>query len=109
MANGLAMDRQKFIETYCRLVDIGQMKMVSLLEKDNYDCIFLTDKGCMVYPYRPVQCSTYPFWANVLENRETWEEEGRHCPGINKGAIHSRKEIEKCLEDRLSNSPVVLI
>ncbi|MGX8685766.1 MAG: YkgJ family cysteine cluster protein [Spirochaetales bacterium] len=109
MADGLSMERQAFIDTYCRIVDMGQMKMISLLEKENYDCIFLTDKGCKVYPYRPVQCATYPFWAHILENKDAWNEEAKTCPGMNKGQLHSKEEIDKILETRLSNTPVVLI
>ena len=38
LSDGLSMDRQSFIDTYCRVVDMGAFKMISLLEKDNYDC-----------------------------------------------------------------------
>ena len=43
LSDGLSMDRQSFIDTYCRVVDMGAFKMISLLEKDNYDCIFLQE------------------------------------------------------------------
>ena len=75
MASGLGLDVKTFTDTYCRIVDMGLFKMVSLLEKENNDCIFLKDGKCRVYDCRPVQCSTYPFWAHVLESRETWDEE----------------------------------
>ncbi len=109
LSDGLSMDRQTFIDTYCRLVDMGAFKMVSLLEKENYDCIFLTDGGCKVYPYRPRQCETYPFWAHVLEDEETWKNEGKSCPGIGKGKLYTKKEIEAKIANRVGNEPVIII
>ena len=109
MADCLSLDREKFIDTYCRYVDMGNMKMISLKEKKNYDCIFLNEKGCAVYQYRPVQCATYPFWSHILESPHSWKEEGNFCPGINKGELHSKEEIENALATRLSNNPVVIL
>ena len=109
LSDGLSMDRQSFIDTYCRVVDMGAFKMISLLEKDNYDCIFLQEGGCKVYPYRPKQCETYPFWAHVLEDRQSWDEEGKSCPGINNGRLYTKKEIEAKLDQRLGNEPVMIL
>jgi len=89
---------EKFIDTYCRYVDMGAFKMLSLKEKENYDCIFLCEKGCTMYKARPRQCMTYPFWAHVLESEETWNEEAKACPGIGKGRLYTKKEIEEKLQ-----------
>ena len=41
-------------------------------------CVFLQDdKKCRIYEARPVQCSTYPFWTNVMESEAAWDEEVR--------------------------------
>jgi Fe-S-cluster containining protein len=41
-------------------------------------CIFLdTNNQCQIYPVRPIQCSTYPFWSNILENEFNWNDEVR--------------------------------
>ena len=88
---------------------MGAFKMVSLLEKDNYDCIFLKEGGCMVYPYRPKQCETYPFWAHVLEDSDSWNREGKSCPGINKGRLYTKREIESKLDDRVGNDPIMIL
>jgi Fe-S-cluster containining protein len=42
-------------------------------------CIFLDQETnfCQIYPVRPIQCSTYPFWSNVLENEYNWNAEVR--------------------------------
>ncbi|MCR5761560.1 MAG: YkgJ family cysteine cluster protein [Sphaerochaetaceae bacterium] len=108
MSEGLGLTREKFIDTYCRYVDMGAFYMVSLLEKENYDCIFLTEKGCKAYEYRPTQCRTYPFWAHIMESRETWDEEAKSCPGMNKGQLHSKNEINRALDSRLKSEPLVI-
>lgn len=46
------------------------------------DCVFLRDKLCTIYPARPVQCSTYPWWPELMTAR-AWAEEAAHCEGIN--------------------------
>jgi len=72
----------------------------SLIERaDNKDCIFLEadDQGnrkCRIYPVRPRQCRTWPFWGCNLAHPDDWAEAGLRCPGINRGKIHSYDEIE---------------
>jgi len=55
-----------FALTYCKPVDIGLATTLSLKEKHNHDCIFLESTGCRVYPARPAQCRTYPFWEQKI-------------------------------------------
>src|ERR1700682_4134650 len=45
----------------------------SLREKANGDCIFY-DKtaGCTIYPVRPRQCRTWPFWESNVRTPEDW-------------------------------------
>ena len=81
--------------------------MVSLKEKDNYDCIFLGENGCSIYEGRPLQCRTYPFWPSIVESRENWESEKRSCPGIGKGPIINKDTIEELLEKGRENIPYV--
>ncbi len=68
---------------------------VALRDKRNRDCLFYNAKtGCTVYPVRPRQCDTYPFWRANLIDRETWSEEGRSCPGLGDGPLCSRETID---------------
>lgn len=39
-------------------------------------CHYLRDGKCSIYPVRPSQCRTFPFWSH-LKNKDI-----RHCPGI---------------------------
>lgn len=59
----------------------------SLRWKDDR-CVFLDgDKRCRIYPVRPVQCRTYPFWPELVESKIAWRAEARRCEGINRGGI----------------------
>jgi len=98
---------KQFVTDYCVKVPMGSLHYLSLKERENHDCIFLKEHGCSVYQSRPVQCSTYPFWSHVLSSRQTWEEEKRWCPGIGKGDIHSKEEIEEQLSLRTTNQPLI--
>jgi Fe-S-cluster containining protein len=73
---------------------------ISLIEKRNGDCIFYDNKLCRIYPVRPAQCSTYPFWRDVVHSPCTWERETASCEGINKGRTHTEEEILELLQQR---------
>ncbi len=90
----------EFYAEYCRTVDTGLGMALSLREKPGYDCVFWGEGGCSIYEDRPVQCSTYPFWASILESRARWEEEGAYCPGIGRGELRSGASIEERLRER---------
>lgn len=58
------------------------------LRSEHERCVFLTDAGrCRIYPVRPVQCCTYPFWPEVLKTAKAWQREAGRCEGINRGAV----------------------
>lgn len=51
-------------------------------------CVFLaTDNRCRIYPVRPLQCRTYPFWPEVMRSRAAWRGEAARCEGIDRGAV----------------------
>jgi len=68
----------------------------SLVEKSNGDCIFYDrQKGCTIYPVRPRQCRTWPFWESNLESPEAWQKTCEVCPGSgsDKGELIPVEEI----------------
>ena len=75
----LNLTREEFLKKYTRLVN-GDY---SLLERPNYDCIFLKENKCTLYQARPSQCRRFPFWSENLESKEAWEETAKSCEGIN--------------------------
>ncbi|OQY33701.1 MAG: hypothetical protein B6241_07290 [Spirochaetaceae bacterium 4572_59] len=94
----LSLPEEEFLKKYCRIVDVGFFKKVSLQEKSNYDCIFWQDGvGCAIYEARPLQCRSYPFWPAIMDSEESWVEEAKQCPGMNRGEVHSEKAIESWL------------
>lgn len=100
LARATHLARETCVQEYCREVEIGGVKRLSLKEKPNYDCIFWVEAGCEVYAHRPIQCRSFPFWSSNLISRATWEEVGQMCPGTDKGALHSRDEIDDWLQQR---------
>ncbi len=101
------LSRTDFLARYCREVPVGEGLMISLKEKPNYDCIFW-DGGCTVYPHRPLQCQSYPFWDPNLTSRQAWSTLKGRCPGVGQGKLHSLEEIESWLAARSEDPPVVL-
>ncbi|MCC6127248.1 MAG: YkgJ family cysteine cluster protein [Pirellulales bacterium] len=98
MAAHLKMDAAKFERKYVRLVGIRK----SLIELANGDCVFFDNqnRGCKIYPVRPRQCRTWPFWDSNLKSPESWEETAAHCPGCNQGPLIPREEIELFRQSR---------
>ena len=72
----------------------------SLVEKTNGDCVFLVPagnghRGCSIYPVRPLQCRTWPFWDVNLKTPRAWAEAADNtCPGMNNGQHHDFVAIE---------------
>lgn len=93
LSQGLSLDRDAFIDAYCKTVNLGLVRRISLKEQENFDCVFFTEGRCSVYPFRPLQCRSYPFWPSVVDSRESWENEASHCPGINIGRRHSNETV----------------
>lgn len=71
-------------------------KRVSLTEHANGDCTFFDPqtRRCNIYPVRPVQCRTWPFWTSNLESPDTWKALHPECPGVGNGDFVSLDEIE---------------
>jgi len=68
---------------------------VVLRDRRNQDCLFYDrGSGCTVYAARPRQCRSYPFWRGHLVDREAWEAEAGHCPGLGDGPLYAREVIE---------------
>ncbi|MHC4288446.1 MAG: YkgJ family cysteine cluster protein [Planctomycetota bacterium] len=74
-------------------------------DKHTKDCIFLTAekdgcRGCAIYPVRPNQCRTWPFWSFNLHTTDQWNMAAVRCPGINRGKFYSFEEIETIMKQK---------
>ncbi len=104
----LGIGTDEFIGIYCRRIDYGTYFLLSLKERDDYSCIFLDGTGCTIYPARPLQCSTYPFWRGLADDPEAIKAEMRNCPGIGKGRLYTDEEIRGLVALNDSSKPLVL-
>lgn len=91
IAAHLGLSRKEFLARHC--VRDGD---AVTLRTDSPACAFLgPDQRCTIYPVRPMQCRTWPFWRENLE-KAVWDEEVRaDCPGAGHGELRSAKEIER--------------
>lgn len=81
MAAFLELTIEEFATMYLKKVG----HRYSIIEKQigiaDYACIFFDEakRRCSIYPVRPRQCRTFPFW-ETLKNSS--EEVKKECPGI---------------------------
>ncbi len=50
-------------------------------------CLFHEEGRCRIHPIKPVQCRVFPFWPEIIETAEAWNETATRCPGMNKGPL----------------------
>jgi uncharacterized protein len=84
----LGMDREGFIDRFC----YPFKDSYSLGEDCRGRCLFF-DNGCTIYPVRPMQCRTFPFWFSNVRSQARWCQIQQQCPGIGTGPCYSRDQI----------------
>lgn len=60
---------------------------------DSAPCGFLSEAGCRIYPVRPSQCETFPFWPENMTDSDAWDTVRKMCPGIDRGRLYTVDEI----------------
>ncbi len=91
------LDPEQFRSVYTRRLRGGDL---SLRERSDGTCILYgAERGCTVYPDRPRQCRTWPFWRAVVHSPERWAEEALGCPGMGRGGLHAAEQIAHALAD----------
>ena len=121
LAEYLKITPEQALAKYCRKVD-GQWSLKEYRNAaGNYDCVFLqgnaagaapggsgsgtgggiaaSPRGCTVYPVRPLQCRTWPFWPENLGSKTTWDHVAKRCHGMNAGERHFSRERIESLRD----------
>jgi Fe-S-cluster containining protein len=125
LAAFLKISEGEVLSKYCRRIG----ERISLDERrmpnGNYDCIFLKEidppaqpaskqgklesaevlpmkrRGCSIYPVRPLQCRTWPFWHGNLASRQAWDLASKKCPGMDRGKREfSQIQIEELRDAR---------
>jgi Fe-S-cluster containining protein len=90
LAKLLKISTAAFTRKYCEKKEEGIWK----LRDFNENCRFLDGKMCGVYEARPVQCRTWPWWPEVMGAKAWAREVAAYCPGVGKGPLRTREEIE---------------
>ncbi|HKQ63012.1 MAG TPA: YkgJ family cysteine cluster protein [Candidatus Polarisedimenticolaceae bacterium] len=90
----LELEPAEFRARYTTL-DEGEL----VLRMDQPACPFLDGTRCGVYPVRPRQCRSFPFWEETLASRAQWEALREFCPGIGRGELQSAERILLQLAD----------
>jgi hypothetical protein len=57
-------------------------------------CVFYRN-GCSIYPARPMQCRTFPFWSDLLRSPRAWAKAAKKCPGMDQGRVWGEEEVAK--------------
>lgn len=96
IANYLKITADQLKEKYIKRIVLR----TSIIENpQTNDCIFLRkiegSNKCLIYPVRPNQCRTWPFWQENLNCPDSWNNAAKKCPGINRGSFFRLETIEK--------------
>lgn len=91
----LKLSRQWFRRRY--LVKIAE-EMEGLTITENNHCIFLKNNACSIYPVRPQQCRTYPFWPEIVQSRASWNREKKLCEGIDRGKNLQQNSVRRLIQ-----------
>ena len=96
LANYLGIPAEQVHQKYLKRIGLH----TSIVEQPkSKDCIFQKKvdekKICSIYPVRPNQCRTWPFWSMNLLSTDSWNMAAMKCPGINRGRLYTFEEIEK--------------
>jgi len=97
MADELKISKNVFLEKYTRKLH-GR---TALLERPNFDCVFLKENRCSLYQARPKQCKTYPFWPEILRSKKAWDNEKMRCEGLDhlEGDHYTFEQIRAVLKE----------
>ena len=98
LARLLKMRLSSFTRKFCEQGE-GIWKLKDFTET----CVFLEDKRCKVYTARPTQCRTWPFWPEVMSAKAWSKDVAQFCPGVGKGKVWGKAEIEKRIKDQMTS------
>ena len=81
MAEFVNLGVEDFATVYLRKVKHRYSLIEKKVAADNFACIFFDEskKRCSIYPVRPLQCRTFPFWEQFKNDED---EVRKECPGI---------------------------
>lgn len=107
LADHLQLSVDETVDRFCRKIGDRISLKETLTPAGLHDCVFLVDRkekgpdgvmhtlrACAIYPVRPLQCRTWPFWDGNLSDPAIWAKSAKRCHGMNHGRSFSRQEAE---------------
>lgn len=88
IARFLSMQVSSLVEKY-----LAPLKDNFSVREDQDGRCYFYQNGCTIYPVRPGQCQTFPFWFENLRSPKKWNRISKECPGIGHGRLFSKQEI----------------
>jgi len=81
IADFLELSVEDFAKMYLRKVGHRYSLTERQIGEDDYACVFFDTekKRCTIYPVRPRQCRTFPFWEPFKHDED---EVRKECPGV---------------------------
>lgn len=98
-AASLKITTAQFTRRFCAKTD----GFFHLKDAAGPECIFLEKNRCGIYEGRPTQCRTWPFWPEVMTPKAWKTEVAAYCPGVGKGRVWSREEVEAQLAAQIKS------
>jgi len=83
LAEHLGISRAEFKRRYL----CGTAPLLRFRKVRHKPCPFLLATGCSVHLIKPLQCSSFPYWPELLASADERRETAKYCPGMNRGAL----------------------
>jgi Fe-S-cluster containining protein len=65
----------------------GTAVLPRLRKPRHKQCPFLLANGCSIHAVKPLQCSSFPYWPELLARAAERQETAQFCPGMNHGPL----------------------
>jgi Fe-S-cluster containining protein len=83
LAAHLQLSRAEFRRRYL----CGPPSLPRFRKPRGRQCPFLLADGCSVHAVKPLQCSSFPFWPELIASATERQQAAAYCPGMNRGAL----------------------
>lgn len=83
LAAHVGMSRAEFRRRYV----CGTAPLERFRQLRHKPCPFLLPDGCSVHAIKPLQCSSFPFWPELLNSASEQQAAKNYCPGMGHGPL----------------------